>query len=193
MKKYICAASDHIHKSAFNADEDRRSKIARTTDNIDLLNIYAYDPSYIVRRCVAKNKHTTADILDYLANDCDSVVQEYVASHQNTSTEALRRLVDVDNYWVTLNATANDNAPIEEFAHHPDPAVRAGVAGCMTTPEQVLRLLAEDPDVQVREEVAHNLSTPIDVLEILANDGSVAVRAEVEDNPNFRGTINWEW
>ena len=58
------------------------------------------------------------------------------------------------------------------------------LAGNPSTPEDVLRDLAQDEYWGVRWRVAKNSSTSLGILRDLAKDGSASVRATVAENPS---------
>lgn len=65
---------------------------------------------------------------------------------------------------------------LTELSSHPDPDVRAAVAGNSKSPIEALWRLAQDMDPMVRTTLAHNQSCPVELLQQLLKDSNKKVK-----------------
>lgn len=65
---------------------------------------------------------------------------------------------------------------LTELSNHPDPDVRAAVAGNSKSPMEALWRLAQDMDPMVRTTLAHNQSCPVELLQQLLKDPNKKVK-----------------
>ncbi|MGX1792264.1 hypothetical protein ACWIDW_04900 [Microbacterium sp. NPDC055312] len=79
---------------------------------------------------------------------------------------------------------------LADYASSRDLEIRSRVALNWSTPESVLRQLAEDPSADVRQSVAANLMTPPDVLESLAQEDTYWMRFSLAGNPSTPAAVD---
>ena len=129
---YIKCSEEYDPTTAFSNNSDRRLAAASTTTSIELLEIYSFDPVFLVRYRVTQNKNTPGDVLqDILDGQLDDeerkLVQLQVAKHPNALPETLAELSTSDSWTVRWRVAENPN-----------------------TPTDVLLTLTNDPDLDVR-------------------------------------------
>ncbi len=115
------------------------------------------------RWAVAKNPHTPTDILIKLATDEVNLVRALVAANPNTPAKILKKLF-------------ND-----------EKIVRDGLSGNISTPVEILSLLADDSDKMVRMRVAENTSSTEKILKYLLKDSDANVAKAAKNNLEKRG------
>ena len=104
---------ENILSKISKMSEEELRDLARSTSDVETLNILAENENYKVRCTVAENKDTPKEALAVLARDEDYWVRCTVAGNINTPVELLSVLAK-DKFWkVRLGVVGNKNAPIE--------------------------------------------------------------------------------
>lgn len=150
MKRYI-KCNDYELDTAFNSDPNVRADEAHDTTDSDLLDIYAHDPSSMVRAEVAKNKNTSVATLVELTEDSSARVLIRVANNINTPA---RLSIDI----------------FVKLARSEDLATRISVVESRRAPAEALAILGKDPRWDIRESVATHKNTDLATLELLCHD-----------------------
>ena len=137
----------------------RRSQLAKTTDDVNILKQLAKDKDKGIRRNIASNPNTSADVLKRLANDKDEYVRANIARNPNTPVNILRKLVNDEDGWVIRCLINNPNCT-----------------------KDILDKLTEDENWWRRWIVVAELenNTPLDILEKLSKDNNKKVREIVK-------------
>lgn len=159
-------------ESTKNSSSFVRSDLAKSTNDVEILEILSTDCDGYVKYCVAINKHTPIQVLASLANEEEDIVSIGLLKNPKTPIDIVRRLVTHPNGTVAKMAVNTKLVP----AHSEDsslfycPAyVRSNYANMTCNPE-ILELLANDIDRDIRRGVASNRHTPIETLASLVND-----------------------
>lgn len=198
MKRYLKADSDYDEAEAFNENASKRSMLALDTSSVELLEIYAHDPSASVKESVSRNPHATPDILRDLldgwvnSNTCLNIVRR-----DDVPTDVLDKIPDVcqDEDVLTMlaqNPNASDEVILKIFDIAMEQTVDSEdyieflwrIAGLQRLPASTLSHLADSDNWRVREAVAHNPNMSPEVLAQLASDEDTNVRIDVARNRN---------
>ena len=76
---------------------DEKLELARTSTDINILNILAKDRDFYVRYGIARNSNTSAESLAMLAKDKYIEIRFCVVYNKNTSIKVLKELInDID-------------------------------------------------------------------------------------------------
>jgi len=119
--------SDNFDASTFSDDTNIRVKNAHNTTSEELLSIYAYDPSFLVRYNVANNPRTPGEVLADIyqgvytktetnngtviaAEDQRKGIDLALAKHPNTPPEILEELSKSELWSVRWKVASNPNA-----------------------------------------------------------------------------------
>ena len=217
MRLYIKAATDD--SLAFSPDSQQRAEIARTTDDISLLEIYALDPVSDVRLAVAENPNTRDELLPTLTEGIHDGTRynilDRVVKHPNLSTTTLLQLYS-DDYWndratdavidryktdpegiyaapkdlkVRLAILVSNPKILSIFSKDYDPDIRKWVANNSHCSISTYADLVKDPVDDVRLQLAENAAVPIPILAKLVNDPYWMVRSYLVDNKSIALSI----
>ena len=176
MKRYIKCSSKPDKR--FSGNWMDRVDIAEVTDDVDLLELYSYDPDCTVRWNVVQNPNTPIDILVRLADDEDYTIRRDVAANVKIPQDVLIKLSDDP-----------ENAVLEAVASNPN------------TPEDILiklcDRLVQDPSGgghYVWLALAQNPNTPVTSLKQLAtNTQNGYVYSLIRENLTSRGIDPWSY
>jgi hypothetical protein len=157
----------HIDGKAISIElsfEDIASIVSNVTDdpeNEDFFEIFSVHPSASVREYVAGKDNLNGSTVQILADDkCGDVLRRLVRSDKARDfldTEQLLSIIDRD-----IEAAKNIASYVESYAaadideitahllKHPDPQVRAQLAGNSSAPKKALKTLLKDDDAAVR-------------------------------------------
>ena len=164
--------------------EEELKALARSTSDVETLNILAENENYEVRWAVAENKNTPVKLLAVLAKDEDIDVRWAVALNKNTSADILAMLAKDENIGVRWAVANNRNTSADilaMLASDKEWWVRSAVAANGNTSVEVLAMLTKDEDNGVRSAVAENENTPKEALVTLSKDNNEWVSERAED------------
>ncbi len=127
----------------------------------DLLTAFAQSPSNEIRYQVACQSGLSLEAVELLAHDSQANVLRALcgneAFHKWASTDLLidRFLTDVECADQIVRhledfSVADVDTIAAALSQHPDPSVRAALAGNWRAPKRFVRLLLDDPDISVR-------------------------------------------
>ena len=142
MKRYIKLTDSIDLTHAFDVDPAIRGRIAGSTNDPALMDVYLYDPSELVRCKLVRNPKVTIEILNILAKDEQSSVRTAVASNRKAAK-------DIDIMTMLSQDSSN--------------AVRFTVAQWCRFPEILVKLY-NDSTLLVKDGVLSNPNTPEFVL-----------------------------
>ena len=98
-----------IDKLSYN----EKIELAKTSNDINILDILAKDKSFDIRYYVAINRNTPAETLSILAKDIDWVVRHHVAYNGNTPVEALIILAKDKDWGTRYYVASHTNTSVE--------------------------------------------------------------------------------
>ena len=202
MKKYIKSDTDDLSlydKYACDSYFRRASYASESDTPAEVLAIYAYDPSEMVRKAVAGNPNTPQEVLEDIihAKGNNWEIRSAVVRNPNVSAELLTELAKDKAAKVRKAVADNSDTPFEvlmQLAHDSDWLTRVRATENYTfihglTPE-LLTEFANSEDAVLRVRAARHSRTPVDVLIKLASDP--ITRTYVAQNPSTPEGTLWE-
>lgn len=118
---------------------------------------------------------TTPDVLEHYANDSNWEVRKAVASRQTTPANIMIKLASDPEYRVRAAVAHNLRAPVEALLPLVNDAssdVRLALAHCGYTPPDILEKLVNDPDAGVRKQLVLNPNLSMRILRNIAEGNS---------------------
>lgn len=177
------------------ADADVRAEVAKSTDDVDVLDRLCGAPERPVRLAVAANPALSVTAQRTLAADRDPAVLAALASNSALSVDmfpsldalgiaSVSALLSISPAWIRdpdvllspgsrmggLAATSDNPDTLDTLATHDEWLVRAAAAANGHLRTRTLRRLANDPEPLVRVGVAKNPNCPAPFLDEIARD-----------------------
>lgn len=180
MKRYVRSAmyahDDYSDLDAFSANRFDRCTVARNTDDLELMEVYAFDPDSLVKANLLENPNLTLDTFNMMVDTLGQTVLVRVATSTKTPPEILSSLLGHSDFEVRVRAAGNESTPIDSIAAHiQDKAVLRGVAD-NSNRNLFLDALMTSEDPYVLSKLAKSTKTPREVLERLAQHSNTFIR-----------------
>jgi|GEM_PF-3396768 hypothetical protein len=102
--------------------------------------------------------------------------QGYLKSSKEEPITSDHSLEAINFLKIVAERLTTPSQRLTELSSHPDPDVRAAVAGNSKSPMEALWRLAQDMDPMVRTTLAHNQSCPVELLQQLLKDPNKKVK-----------------
>lgn len=102
--------------------------------------------------------------------------QGYLRSSKEEPVTSDHSLEAINFLKIVAERLTTPSQRLTELSNHPDPDVRAAVAGNSKSPIEALWRLAQDMDPMVRTTLAHNQSCPVELLQQLLKDPNKKVK-----------------
>lgn len=132
----------------------------------ELINLLSQHEAWQVRQAMASQDDLEDEVLERLAKDSSWQVLDTLIGNASFQSWADLDLVlslieksphlasDISNNFESFS---NSSDLVEALAKHPDPEVRANVAGNRATHKKILKILALDSDAAVRKSAQQTL------------------------------------
>ncbi len=133
------------------------------------------------KKQLAIAEDTPADTLEQLSKDIDEEILKLVARNPNTDIKILEKL----SYKFPEAVIGNPIFDLLILENTDSYLVKSTLARSSTTPQPVLKKLANDRDSSIRRIVAENRQTNVELLWLLTKDVDSGVRRGVASNTNL--------
>jgi hypothetical protein len=167
--------------------DEQKCKLAKETDNLNILEKLANDEWHVVRQNVAYNRKSTPEILDKLADDEEADIREAVAINHNTSPKTLKKLAKDKEEAVKYIVATNRNTPVETLDEL--------ASKYMHIPSTAQPELLGDPKNSTAKNIIDNPSTSVPTIIKMSEKGHPEIKQltqELLESTNYSTTL-WEW